>query len=505
MKTTLSLFAIAVLIGCASHRSGQPTTPSANKNDLITPTSSSSASNAAEANVLPSGSQGQSQESGLWAPNDDRNVADKLLERVRQEGVVRIVSVLASRDKYIFVGEFEISSQDVPAERPMNKNGSETLRAKRRPLHGTDLWLVNKNGTGLQRLTDDGESRDPLLSPSGEEIAFVHSGNVRIIEGDSVGQDDVFYGSVNSRERDAHVEYSQVRFSPNGKGIAALAWDGTTSWVEVTARSNAVSGHVTFAEGVQRYEWNSESELMLDYGRMVLDWDHLGSDTAPVDSAVDASLKTDTDGDRHSPLPRELFKRLMKKLRRYGVMNIGACTISPSGNRIVLEGVFDESPQYAGGPPTKDLWLVKRDGSGLRRLTEDNVSYAPTWSPSGKEIAFTAFGYYSSIGTIDLNKGNVRWLSGLQARHPGAQGTHATWNWGYQRPRWSPNSKVIGAEGQDGETEGWIAAVDTSSGNKLLETTQSGTSFSWNHEGELVIPALGKFVFEWSSALFKRR
>jgi hypothetical protein len=72
------------------------------------------------------------------------------------------------------------------------------------------------------------------------------------------------------------------------------------------------------------------------------------------------------------------------------------------------------------------------------------------------------------------------------------------------RPRWSPNAKVITAEGVD-DTEGWIAAVDARSGKTLFETSQSGTSFSWNDRGELVTPALGKFVFDWKSAVFKRR
>ena len=74
----------------------------------------------------------------------------------------------------------------------------------------------------------------------------------------------------------------------------------------------------------------------------------------------------------------------------------------------------------------------------------------------------------------------------------------------YLRPRWSPNGKVITAEGVD-DSEGWIAAVEARSGIKLFETWPLGTSFSWSHEGELVIPALGKFVFDWNSALFKRR
>lgn len=81
---------------------------------------------------------------------------------------------------------------------------------------------------------------------------------------------------------------------------------------------------------------------------------------------------------------------------------------------------------------------------------------------------------------------------------------HGRWDFVYLRPRWSPNGKVITAQGVD-DTEGWIAAVDARSGNKLLETTQSGTSYSWHPNGELVIPTIGKFVFDWKSTLFNWR
>jgi dipeptidyl aminopeptidase/acylaminoacyl peptidase len=491
---TMLLVLIALLLGCWRDRIETPTVLSA-RDDPRDSGSASGQPAARQSGSATNEAATQTQQAELWDPNDNRNITDKILERVKQEGVVRIVSVLASRDKYVFVGEVEISSQDDPAERPMNKNGSETIRAKR-PLHGTDLWLVNKNGTELQRLTDDGESRDTVLSPSGDQIAFISKGNVRIIEGDSVGQ-DVFWGSVNSRERDAHVEYSQVRFSPNGKGIAALAKDGTTSWVEVTATFNAASGNVTFAEGVEHYAWSSDNELVLDYGRFLIDWEHSNSEP----SANSSTPQTDKSGDEQSPLPPELLKQLLKKLRAYGVMNIGSFAISPSGNQIVFAGEFEEASLAI--PNKADLWVVDRNGTGLRRLTHNHYSSQPAWSPSGKEVAFVNDGSVSVIGTRTRN---VRSLRGLQTSYHPSEGpmSHARPDFVYLRPRWSPNGKVITAEGVD-DTEGWIAAVEARSGNKLFETAQSGTSLSWNHEGELVIPALGKFVFEWSSALFKRR
>lgn len=143
MKTVLALL-IVVSIGCGSYRSGQAATTSANKNDSLTPTSSSPASSAAELNAPSSESpQPQTQESELWDPNDDLHVAGKMLERVKGEGAIRIVSVHPSRDKYVFVAEVEGEREGGSAQDSTPK---------------TDLWLVNKNGTGLRRLTDDKDS-----------------------------------------------------------------------------------------------------------------------------------------------------------------------------------------------------------------------------------------------------------------------------------------------------------------------------------------------------------
>jgi TolB protein len=56
---------------------------------------------------------------------------------------------------------------------------------------------------------------------------------------------------------------------------------------------------------------------------------------------------------------------------------------SPDGQRICF------SSTRAGGPA--QLYVVNRDGSGLRQLTHDRwVNTTPTWSPSGNQIAFVS-------------------------------------------------------------------------------------------------------------------
>ena len=67
--------------------------------------------------------------------------------------------------------------------------------------------------------------------------------------------------------------------------------------------------------------------------------------------------------------------------------------LSPDGFRIVFAR-FEEEGTSRGG-----LFVVDRDGSGLRRLTK-REDFAPSWSPDGKRIAFTRA---EGIASLDYN------------------------------------------------------------------------------------------------------
>jgi TolB protein len=55
---------------------------------------------------------------------------------------------------------------------------------------------------------------------------------------------------------------------------------------------------------------------------------------------------------------------------------------SPDGTRLAFSSTRDGNPE---------IYVVNRDGSGLRRLTNNpSIDITPTWSPSGTQIAFTS-------------------------------------------------------------------------------------------------------------------
>ena len=124
-----------------------------------------------------------------------------------------------------------------------------------------------------------------------------------------------------------------------------------------------------------------------------------------------------------------------KEVKRIEVKLSGVTTPSwsPDGEQLVFTG-------YDGG--LSDLFTVRKDGSGLRRLTEDKYAdLHPVWSPDGRTIAFaTDRGGTTNFKTLaignmrialyDVDTGSIQVLDHMD------QGKNVS-------PQWSPDGKSI--------------------------------------------------------------
>ena len=128
-----------------------------------------------------------------------------------------------------------------------------------------------------------------------------------------------------------------------------------------------------------------------------------------------------------------------------GVRDIDAPEWSPDSRWLVFAkgGVVDCFPGR------RALYLMRADGTHLRRLTHDRKCYAhPTWSPDGKRIAYDSAGrdHLPTIWVMNRN-GTAR----QRLTSPGATGT--------DEPAWSPDGHTIAFRAGDPEVI-WLMNAD---------------------------------------------
>ena len=138
--------------------------------------------------------------------------------------------------------------------------------------------------------------------------------------------------------------------------------------------------------------------------------------------------------------------------------------------------VFSAVPKGAGAA---QLFRVTTTGKGLRQITTGRLSAtAPTFSPNGKEVAFTRLG------------------SGIFAVSPGGTGLHRLTSGSRDsQPVWSPDGKHIAFLRP--HKAGWGVYVMSSSGRgvRWLSKAPPAGRPSWTTDGKaILIPAGGDLV-----------
>ncbi|MEK6303707.1 MAG: hypothetical protein AABO41_23630 [Acidobacteriota bacterium] len=450
MKTSLFLFSLAALLGSGWTPSAPLTESQAVERQVDVATTPVPRCSEEVAGPATKPSPAQTQSVGPWDPNDEFNAAERMLERVREEGVVRIAGVHPSRTKYVFVCEVYAEQQ---------ADSTSDSRPK------TDLWLVNRDGSGLNRLTESGEGRDPQWSPSGAEVAFVDAGQLSIVDGAS--------GEHRFRENGPYYrEWDQLHWAPNGRAIAALVINNyDETWILVLRATDRYP-ICEFLREKKAYQWTPDNELLLDTGKFVFDWEAVLSYEPPA-------------GDPGDPPEDPLRQWLLDQASTAGVENISQYSLSPAGDTIAFGGLF-------GGASDPDLCVINRDGSGLRRLTTDAAAYGFAWSPSGGEISYVDHNA-DAILLIDVGSGRTRHLRFLEE------------SWRHlMEPSLSADGKAIAATRQTARCldPDPLVVLDAESGEEILSCQQG---FLWNDQSELVFRGIGKFVFDWQSIVANRK
>lgn len=212
----------------------------------------------------------------------------------------------------------------------------------------TEVYSVNTRGAGLRRLTELGCSAEggwafgPDFSPDGRRILYT-----RLTPGTGVA---TMAPDGSDAQRLAAPYGVTPSLAPDGRQFAYVRFADEFAGGEIyRARTNRAG--VRLLRAGERPAWSPR-------GRVI-------AYEAPKDGGI--SLMRTTDG---------------AYVRRLGPARSRQPDFSPDGRRVVHQRVDSRG--------RSDLYVVRTDGSGARRLTATRTAdeSSPTWSPDGRRIAY---------------------------------------------------------------------------------------------------------------------
>jgi TolB protein len=149
----------------------------------------------------------------------------------------------------------------------------------------------------------------------------------------------------------------------------------------------------------------------------------------------------------------------------------GGVRVAPAGRLIALSRC---RPDGCGGGT--DLWVMRHDSSGLRRLTRSRThNDAPSWSPDGRRLVFVSGGSDSSlIWTINADGTHLERLT----RGPALD----------EQPAWSPDGNHIVFVRALSRTAQALVVLNLRTHGQRLLVTRPGTYRhpTWSPDGREV-------------------
>ncbi|MCB0254041.1 MAG: PD40 domain-containing protein [Anaerolineae bacterium] len=283
-----------------------------------------------------------------------------------------------------------------------NTQPAGRLAFEREENDNSDVYVMNPDGTGLTRLTDDpGWDGTPAWSPDGTQIAFASerlgSPVIMLMNAD---------GSDQRPLTDATYASLMPAWSPDGQQIAfastrsyevpmeggrQLVEAGFEIWVMNADGSNMRRVTGNYEDQSLYPSWSPDgkqlaSQEITDEIRIMLQ--------EPVEDAPATNVTASVDGRQWTPAWSPDGRQIvfMNQDLETGVANIWLLDVK-SGQATHLSQADSNDGEPAWSPDgkeivfssdrdgTQSLYIMSADGQNVRRLTTDDASYShPAWS-----------------------------------------------------------------------------------------------------------------------------
>ena len=256
-----------------------------------------------------------------------------------------------------------------------------TTLADKEAIH---LWLVKADGSDLHELDPGQPATQPLRdkgpadwSPDGKHVAFMTSNNgVQIYETDVDGTAPRLISTDCAKTPDDCLEFFPA-YSPDGKRLAFIRLTDKPPAPPsgVVAIRDLSNGTVTLLEATRQGPPNQE----------------LGGPRWSPDGTKLVYFQLPKDADGKPTDSSELFVVGADGTGRYALKTPGLVAgdpdWSPDGSMIVLSN--GPIRDWNGGSVPPDVYVIHPDGTGLKRLTSDEGSGAPSWTSDGRILYFS--------------------------------------------------------------------------------------------------------------------
>lgn len=344
-------------------------------------------------------------------------------------------------------GNWDIYSQRVGGKNPLNLTKDSMFNetqavfspdgeriAFRSERDGGGIFIMGATGENPKRISDFGFN--PSWSPNGKEVAVAMEGisdaSSRLLDKSPLWAIDTASGQ---KRLIADFDAVQPAWSPNGKLIAFWTLNGTGHRdIQVVDAAGGTPKKITDDAAVDwNPVWSPDGKFLYFAsnrgGSMNLWRTAIDEQTGEISGAFQPATIPSSEGEHFC------FSRDGKQLAY--VQNNNRLTIQHIGFDPLAEKVTGtplgliESTQTAVHPaispdgeriafssataPVEDIFIVNKDGTGLRQLTDDIAKdRLPRWSPDGNLITFYSnrSGKYE-IWSINPDGGNLRMLTDL--------------------------------------------------------------------------------------------